>query len=97
MPALQEALAGRPSAELRRQASRLLDRLSPGLPPGETLRQVRAVEALELIGTPEARRLLEELAAGEPAARLTREAASSLRRLAARGVRSAKGSSGEGR
>jgi hypothetical protein len=45
------------------------------------LRQVRAVEALELISTKEARALLEELASGEPRARLTEEARSSLRRL----------------
>ena len=41
-----------------------------------------SVEALERIGTPEARQLLAELAAGSPSATLTREAVSSLRRLA---------------
>jgi hypothetical protein len=60
--------------EVRRRVERLLARLKPPLPPGEKLRQVRAVETLELIGTPDAHRLLEELAAGEPAARLTQEA-----------------------
>jgi hypothetical protein len=47
----------------------------------ELLQSLRAVAVLEDIGTPQARRLLEELANGAPEARLTREAKSSLRRL----------------
>jgi hypothetical protein len=82
---------------MHHRAKRLLDRLDRALGPGEELRRVRAVEVLELIGTPEARRLLEELAGGEPAARLTREASSSLRRLTHRGVTAGKASSGDGR
>lgn len=41
----------------------------------------RAVELLEAIGTQEARSLLRELAAGDPAERRTREAAAALNRL----------------
>jgi hypothetical protein len=50
---------------------------------GEELRGVRAVEALEHIGTAEAREVLQTLADGAPA-RLTREAKASLERLAKR-------------
>jgi hypothetical protein len=47
----------------------------------DELRDVRAVEALEHAGMPEARRLLETLARGAAEARLTQEARASLRRL----------------
>jgi hypothetical protein len=81
-PALEEALKKRPSAELRRRAEELLGRLKPDGPlSAEELRQLRAVEVLEGVGTPEAKKLLEELAKGAPGARLTREADAALRRL----------------
>src|SRR5262249_18530928 len=75
-PALRQALENRPSPELRRRAQRLLAKLE-----GPKLRQVRAVEVLELVGTPEAQKLLQELAGGAPSARLTQEAKASLGRL----------------
>ena len=78
-PALRKVLEGMPSPELRRQVTRLLERLA-GFSP-EDLRRVRAVEALELTGTPEARKVLQALAKGAPEARLTREAMASLERL----------------
>jgi hypothetical protein len=43
-----------------------------------------AVEALERIGSPVARKLLEKLAAGLPEARFTEEAKASLGRLSRR-------------
>ncbi len=50
----------------------------------EELRLLRAVQALELIGTAEAQTLLQSLAKGVAAARQTREAKESLERLARR-------------
>jgi WD40 repeat protein len=82
-PALREALAGKPSAEVRKQAEELLAGLRLVRSP-EVLQRLRAVEVLERIGSPEAHRLLEALARGAPAARETREAKASLDRLARR-------------
>jgi RNA polymerase sigma factor (sigma-70 family) len=52
---------------------------------GDRLRAVRAVEVLEMLRTPGALRLLRELAAGAPDARVTRDSTAALARLAARG------------
>jgi RNA polymerase sigma factor (sigma-70 family) len=79
-PALRQALAGSPSAELRKQAEDLLADLRLVRSP-EVLQQLRAVEVLERAGTPEARQLLEALAKGAPEARLTRDAHAALDRL----------------
>jgi hypothetical protein len=82
--ALRQALKRSPSLEARRRMERLLEqfRRSPLAP--DLLRSLRAAEVLERIATPEARRLLEELARGAREARLTREAKASLQRLAGR-------------
>ncbi len=70
------------SLELRRRLDDLLKRAwAP--PTGDALRQLRAAEVLERIGTPDARRVLESLAGGAPDARLTRQSKAALRRLAA--------------
>jgi RNA polymerase sigma factor (sigma-70 family) len=79
-PALRRALAGRPSPEVRRRAAQLLEK-TPWAPPPQTLRALRAVEALEYAGTAAARELLRDLARGVPDARLTREANAALTRL----------------
>jgi RNA polymerase sigma factor (sigma-70 family) len=81
-PLLRQELEKATSAEVRAQLERLLRLLET--PGPERLRETRALEALELIGTPEARRVLEELAKGAPAARRTREAKAALRRLGER-------------
>jgi hypothetical protein len=73
--------------ELRLRAGRLLGRLRPDAP--ERLREMRAVMALEVMGTPAARALLRRLAAGLPEAHLTREAQAALGRLP--GLESEKG------
>jgi RNA polymerase sigma factor (sigma-70 family) len=83
-PALRRALTASTSAEARRRVEGLLEKLARPLGHPELLREVRAVEALEHAGTPEARALLQRLAGGAPEARLTREAKASLERLARR-------------
>jgi WD40 repeat protein len=76
-----EKAAGSPSAEVRRRGKQLLDRLDRGQLSGAQARPVRAVEVLEKVGTPEARRLLGLLARGAADAALTRDAAAALTRL----------------
>jgi hypothetical protein len=85
-PALWQTLANKPSLEMRQRVQALLDRLRGPVTQPELLQALRAVAVLEDIGTPEARRLLQELAKGAPEARLTREAKASLRRVDLRGL-----------
>ncbi len=86
LPVLRKALAGPLSLEARRRAERIVEKLAAGTvaPSPEELRRFRAVQALEYLGTPEARRALGRLAGGAPEARLTQEAQGSLQRLAKR-------------
>jgi len=79
--ALRQALADNPTLELRQRVHRALDRLRGPVTRPEVLRPLRSVAVLEDIGTPAARKLLETVASGAPAARLTREAQASLNRL----------------
>jgi WD40 repeat protein len=83
---LQEALAAGPSPEVRGRAQNLLRRIEFPLPSGELLRQMRAIEVLERIGTSEASLLLRKLADGAGEARLTREAKAALERLTSSAV-----------
>jgi hypothetical protein len=76
-------MSARATLEARRRAEMLLARLSGGPLAPEQLRLVRAVEALEMANTPEARQLLEALAKGAPGVLSTREAQAALERLAA--------------
>jgi RNA polymerase sigma factor (sigma-70 family) len=73
---LRKFLAGKPSAE----AARLVKELLEALPPAQ-LRQERALEVLEWIGTQAARDALRHLATGATDARLTIDAKAALRRL----------------
>jgi RNA polymerase sigma factor (sigma-70 family) len=73
-PALREARARDVSPEVRRRLEQLLEGASSGPLSGEPLRAVRALAVLEHAGTPEARRLVRELADGAPGAWLTQEA-----------------------
>jgi WD40 repeat protein len=79
--ALRKAVKAAASAEVVRRAGDLLKKVEDGAESGEGLREARALEVLEGLGTSEARKLLEELANGAPDAALTREAKASLGRL----------------
>jgi RNA polymerase sigma factor (sigma-70 family) len=68
------------SLEVRRRAGKLLEALEQPTPPPEELRALRAVEVLEWVGTPAARRLLAAFAGGAPDAPLTQAAGAALRR-----------------
>ncbi len=78
---LRRVLAGAPSPETKRRLEAVLQQLDEEVLSSESLRGVRAVEALERTGTAEARLLVKELAGGAPGARLTREAQASLARM----------------
>jgi hypothetical protein len=80
---LRKALDAGLPAEARRRVERTLAQLDPVNSPA-VLRGPRAVEALEAVGTPEARAVVEVLAGGDPSARLTRDAKATLARLAKR-------------
>jgi hypothetical protein len=73
---LREALGKAKSSEVRRRLERVLDGQE-----AEHRRLGNAVEVLEMIGTPAARRLLADLAKGASSSRLTREARAALDRL----------------
>jgi WD40 repeat protein len=81
--ALRKRLAENPAAEADRRIRLLLERIESAS-DSEGLYTRRAVEALELSATDDARRLLQELAGGAEGARLTREAGQALQRLKAR-------------
>jgi hypothetical protein len=80
VPTLRAGLETAASLEQRRRIEGLLARLDE---PGAILaclRELRAIEVLERIGTVEARDLVEVVAGGDPNARLTREARATLAR-----------------
>jgi WD40 repeat protein len=84
VPMLRAALEACLSAEARKQIQKLLDASEGVSRPPARLRALRAVRCLELIGAPEAIRVLQDIAKGAPAALLTQEARASLKRLVSR-------------
>jgi WD40 repeat protein len=86
-PLLRRALANAQSLETKRRLSAVLDRLDVAEPSRESLRQMRAIEALELIGSAEARELLDALSKGPLGTRLTEEAKAAVARLNKRSAR----------
>ena len=82
IPAIDKALTGNPSLETLRRLEALRNQSDPTslILQGDRLRAYRAVEVLERIGTPEARRLLTSYAKGAPGALLTTAAEAALKR-----------------
>ncbi|HEY7315168.1 MAG TPA: WD40 repeat domain-containing protein [Gemmataceae bacterium] len=84
-PALRQALEGKPSLEVRKRLEALrANAILVGhgrVRSAEVLRTLRAIRSLEYIGSAEARKVLQTLADGDPAARSTRCAQETLRRL----------------
>jgi WD40 repeat protein len=78
-PALRAAYRMVPSAEVGQRLRELL--MAEPRYDGETLRRLRAVQALELAGTAEAREVLTVLAGGANSATETHEARAALERL----------------
>lgn len=81
LPDLKKALAGKPSLETKRRLEELVAKFGGKVPDRETLRALRAVEALEYAATAEALRQLEALAGGAAGARLTQDARGAVERL----------------
>jgi RNA polymerase sigma factor (sigma-70 family) len=79
--ALRKELAGQTSLEARVRLQRLLAKLDANVLSGEELRAWRVIEVLEHVGTPEAQRILQELAQGAPGAPRTEEAKAAVQRL----------------
>jgi hypothetical protein len=82
-PALRRALARPGPLEMRRRLEQLLGKLEEPW-SAERRRPLQAVEVLEQVGSPAARKVLEGLAQGAPEAWLTREAQGAVRRLRAK-------------
>ncbi len=81
VPAVRQRLGQGVSLEVRRRARAFLDQFDRGELSPIRLHQVRAIELLEGIATPAAKKLLSELANGAAGAPLTLEAAAALARL----------------
>jgi RNA polymerase sigma factor (sigma-70 family) len=77
---LRKALEQHPSAELKQRAESLLAKQRAASASPEQVREARALELLEHLGTPEATALLKELAKGADGAWLTEEAKAALKR-----------------
>jgi WD40 repeat protein len=84
LPAVRQALGANPPAESRRRLQELLDRHKAATTVMEEVRSLRALEALERSGVPEALEALRALAKDAPNAEVKREAAASLGRLTRR-------------
>jgi RNA polymerase sigma factor (sigma-70 family) len=79
-PALEEARKTSSALEQRKRLDELLSSLKDRLSPVQLMR-LRAVQALELADTEEARKALKDWAGGDPAALLTQDAKAALARF----------------
>jgi WD40 repeat protein len=81
VPTIDQALARKPALETSSRLQNLRKSLTNTVIKGPRLQAHRAIEVLEYIGTPEARRVLETLASGAPGALVTTQARAALTRL----------------
>jgi hypothetical protein len=80
-PAVRKELEKSPPLEVQRRLEKIVAEIERQNDSHEHRQRLRAVQALEKIATPEARKLLEKLAQGTPEARLSRAAKAALERL----------------
>jgi WD40 repeat protein len=81
VPFVRKALEADPSPEARKRLQALLAKEPWRVPTGETLRSLRAIEVLEMIGTAEAKPVLQRLSKGTAGANVTRAAQEALERF----------------
>jgi WD40 repeat protein len=79
--AIRQRLSGAKTAEARRRLTRVVEKIDAATPAPARLREIRALELLEHLATPDARDVLAKLAKGNPNALRTLDAAAALRRL----------------
>jgi hypothetical protein len=82
-PAIEKAQTQEPTLETQRRLDKLLEKiLNDQAPTAQVTQALRAMQVLEEAGSPEARQVLQTIAQGAPAHRLTRHAEQALKRLA---------------
>jgi RNA polymerase sigma factor (sigma-70 family) len=79
--AVRKLMEGKLTLEVRKRLEQFLDKQNT-----TALRKLRAIDALEHVGTPEARRIVEMVAKSAPNPRVAQAAAAALQRLAKRPV-----------
>jgi RNA polymerase sigma factor (sigma-70 family) len=84
-PALREVLARPASLEVRRRIEKVLAKREVPMLAPEVVRVLRALETLECIGSPEARRGLDDIAKHAPERYFREEASAAAARLSKRG------------
>jgi hypothetical protein len=89
-PAMEKKLLDNIPLEVRKALEGILQRIDDRAMTSQELQSIRAIEALESIGTPEARAILENLAKGGTGAIVTDRAAIGLARLQRRTVTTGK-------
>jgi hypothetical protein len=80
-PSLEKALKSKPSLHVAKRLEALLGKLEGSPLPPATIQQLRALEVLEAIATPEAQQLIQKLTSGAESDPLTVEARAALERL----------------
>jgi DNA-binding phage protein len=79
--ALRKVLDGQPTPEVQNRVSRLLEQVQGTIHSRQRLGQIRGLEILVQIGTPQALEVMKALAAGAPDASLTKQAKADWERL----------------